>query len=156
MALVNQAWTVNVTFRDRDRNVSNLTAYRPATETFADVDGWATTFVNQAAALSDGVLIGYSIGRTVIEDAPAVPAESSDVERKGVFTFLLGDTRKTRVSIPSISNSVVVDNSNLIDANNIGVGLFITSLVTGGSDSIGTDIIRVQRAYKMHRGSSKG
>lgn len=156
MAFVPKAWSVNVTVKDNDKNISTVTAYQGGGLPFGDVETFAAAFAADVAALSDGVVMGYTINRVIVQDAPADPGEVSDVERKGVFTFVLANTRKTRVSIPSYKNSLVIDGSNLLTQADAAVSAFLIRMEASGTDSIGTDIIRRDTGFKRHVKNLRG
>lgn len=156
MALVFGAWSIDFRYRDADNNTSTFTIYANEAATFADVETFAGAMRAAVEPLTDAVLTGYSITRNVIEDAPAAAPETSDVERKGYFLARLGDTRSTSVSIPSIDNALVVNGTNVIDLSNVAVAAFVAAWEATGVDRVGVDLVRVEKAEKRHRGSTKG
>lgn len=45
----------------------------------------------------------------------AIPDESSEVELKGVFTFLCANNKRTRLSVPTLNRANILPNSDVID-----------------------------------------
>lgn len=158
VAFIESTWGVSATFKDRDGNVSSVQTYYPGGNIFADVEAAALVFANSAASLSDCVVTQYSASKVWLNDQAAVtiPPEIADVERKGFFSFQLSDTRQTSLSIPGIKNTLVIDGTNQINRADVAVAAFIAALEAGTTDSIGTDVVRVLKAEKRHRGSRKG
>lgn len=156
MAFVSEAWDITVVFRDRDRNTSVTGAFYANNLPFVDVEAAASAFVAAIGALSDAPIVQYRITRAYRDDAAPQPPETSDVERKGYFFFRLADSRGTSISVPSIKNTLVVDNTNVINTSDPLVAAFVAAVQTSGTDAIGTDIVVLEKAEKRHRGSRKG
>lgn len=149
-------WGVSVRVMDRDNNFSTTEIYFQGALAFVDVESAATGAVVALAALTDGVVVGYSIGRSYRETTPAVPAETSDVERKGHFAFNLADGRLKAMNIPSFRNDKVIDFTNQINRADTQVAAFVLAVAAAGTDATGEDIIDLKTAEKRHRGSSRG
>jgi hypothetical protein len=156
MALVFGPWSIDFRYKDADENSSTFTMYMQEAAAFADVETFAGLVRAAVEPLTDAVLTGYSITRNVFEDAPADAPETSDVERKGYFLARLSDTRSTSISIPSIENSLVVNGTNVINRAAAQVVAFVDLWQASGVDRVGTDLIRVEKAEKRHRGSTNG
>lgn len=166
MALTpDDVYTVNVTFRDRDNNTSTITFYlNSALGLAGDADAAVSGFILPAlAALTDAVILSYSISFGQTESAPAVAPETSDIERKGVFTFRAANGATMKQEIPSIKNTLVVDGSNVLDRANAAVATYIAYMLAGGPLNLanprtylGSDLVNVITTKKTHRGSSKG
>jgi hypothetical protein len=154
-------WNVDVTLRDRDRNDGSISVHVPGATAEADlIDYVEDVLIPAVNALSDAEVIGYSIGKTASDPVAATPAEASDVERKGVFTFRDAEGFTVTVSVPSIMNTLVVDNTNQIQATGAPAD-FVTAMVTGAdgvaaSTRRGIDLTALAAAKKTHRKSSKG
>lgn len=156
-------WNLGLSFQDRDKNVSQTQLLLPDGIVIADavaaIDG---TFGALVGALSDAVLVGYSFSRGGWDYAAAQAPESSDVERKGVFTVRADNGQVIRTSIPSIKNTLVVDGTNKINESDAAVAAFISYLLGGvagvlaPTSNAGGNPTQLINAYKMHRGSSKG
>lgn len=168
MALVNDTyWVASVSFKDRDDNKSGFSFYLPAALDYAAASA-AAVFIAQAAdAISNAVLYSLSLTQTQYDAVAALAAapEESDVERKGVFQFATAQRGiKTKVEVPSIINTLVVDGSNVLNLAdptvaafqaaflNTGLGANNSPITLGGVDITGA----FGTPYKMHRGSSKG
>lgn len=156
MALEASNWGVSLTFADRDKNTSTMKVYFQSGLAFAALEGAAAGLVAAAGALSDSPIVGYTISREFEETADVQPPEISDVERKGYFAFRLADKRLTSMSVPSIKNTLVLDNTNVINTADALVAAFVAAVSAGGTDSSGQDVIRLETAEKRHRGSRKG
>lgn len=166
MALV-QSPTYNVTLSlvDRDRNVSTMSVHVPTTSLIGAVETWVSgTLIPAIQAISDAVVKAWTINSSAVDDtAVALAPESSDVERKGVFSFRAVDGSTYVVSVPSVLNTLVIDETNIISKSNAAIVNFATamidtSLVTLISPAtyLGSDIIMLDKAVKHHRGSRRG
>lgn len=165
MALVASAFRyLTLTFQDRDNNKGSVEFRVDATVDIADLyAAIPATIVPAVAALSDAVLVGWTIAQRATETAPATAAEASDVERKGVFSFADADGRPVIVSVPSVLNTLVVDGTNVLNTAATAVADFI-DLMTDGAvlgalqpiSTAGEDVTRFVKAVKTHRKSSKG
>jgi hypothetical protein len=160
-------WGVTVRFQDRDRNLSSTGFYLPSALAFEDAQTAALAIATAMAALSDGIIVSVGLSASLYDAvaATALAPETADVERKGVFQFV-GANRgiRTKVEIPSIKNSLVVDGSNVLLVSDPAVtGFIATFLDTGlgagnspvsaaGSDFTASD----GTPHKIHRGSGKG
>ncbi len=156
MAFEAQAWAVNLQFRDRDNNTARTSVYYDAGLPFVDIETAAAALVAAAGALSDAPIVSYAVMRSFEDTAAPQAPEIADVERKGVFQFQLADTRSTSMSIPSLKNTLVVDGTNVINRSDPLVVALVSAIEAAGTDSIGTDIIRLTKAEKRHIKSAKG
>lgn len=168
MALVlNTVWQVSIGFQDRDKNISGMGFFLPAALSHADAYASALAIATAADALSDATLMSISLSLGAWDAvAVATPApETSDVERKGSFTFVTDNRNlKTRIEVPSIMNSLVVDGANVLDVNNAAVASFITTMINTGLGAnnspvaaAGTSLVAIHGTpKKIHRGSTKG
>lgn len=147
--------TINV--EDRDRNVGKCTFYFPPTMTVIDLVAAAAQAEAVVATLSNGNIIGGSISIPLIQSAaPSTPPEESDVERKGVLTFLTDNPASTaKIEIPSLDNAVVVDGTDVISS--VSANALLTALVSlNAMNGVGFDLVSLKSAYKRHRRSSRG
>lgn len=167
MAFTNDiAWSATATFQDRDRNNSTMSINLPAALTFAAAETAALAFFNAAAATSDAVLYNYGLskGATDYDLLVALPPETSDVERKGVFQARAANGQIVKFEVPSIKNTLVVDGTNVILVADASVTAFIAAILdTGlgaGNSAVtnaGADLIANHGTpHKIHRKSSKG
>lgn len=164
MALtLSPVYDVSITLIDLDWNTSSMSLHFPATEAIATVEGFITSNVLPALAdISNAVVKSWSITRSAIDNAAVADApEESDVERKGVFSFRAADGSVAIVNVPSFLNDFVTDRTNLITTGATEVTTFITAItdgITGALPStyLGSDIVRLDHARKMHRGSRRG
>lgn len=164
MAITTDAyWNLGLTFQDRDKNTSQMQLLLPDGIVIADVvaaiDG---TFGALVGALSDAVLIGYSFSRGGFDYAAAQAPETSDVERKGSFSFRADNGQILRVTVPSIKNTLVVDGTNKINEADAAVAAFIDYVLNGvvgvlaPTTNAGGNPTQIVKAEKTHRGSSRG
>lgn len=156
MALEANNWGLSMTFQDRDKNKSTTGIFFQSALAYLDVEAAAAAAVAAFGALSDAPIVEYSISRNYVETGAINPPETSEVQKKGYFSFSLADRRKTSFEIPSIKPSVVVDNTNVINTADALVVALVTAVTAGGTDVSGQDIIRLEKAVKVHRQSSKG
>lgn len=161
--VVSPVFDVTVSLVDRDRNVSTITTHIPTASDIADIEAAITsTLIPALTGISDALVKSWSITRSAVDDTAASDApETSDVERKGVFSFRADDGSAYVINVPSIKNTVVIDRTNLINIADTGVAAFIAAIVTGGtgaapSSYLSSDIVLLDHARKMHRGSRHG
>lgn len=158
---------IDMKFEDRDRNIGRSSGNIPITGVldFASAVTYGIALVNVAQTLSDATLTSFGLRVDVADDvvpAPQAP-ETSDVERKGVFSFELANRQSGRFEIPSVKNGLVVDGTNVISTLDPLVAAFIAIVLNGppGANNGfvtagGAQYTRFLRAYKAHRGSNKG
>lgn len=168
MALARGA-TVNVTytFRDRDNNNSRTSVQLPSALTDADAETAALAVGAALQGASDAVLVAVSMSYDYLDTvALATQApETADVERKGVFVFRADNPNiKSRIEVPSIKNTLVVDGSNVLNiADPLVIAVrdaVINSALGPGNSPVsvgGIDLTALAGTpHKTHRGSSKG
>jgi len=165
MALVERSYQLlTIQMRDRDLNTSSVEMRFSALADLTDfLAAIPTVVVAALAGISDAVVVGWTLTRQAVDAAPALAAETSDVERKGVFSLLTDNGHTVTVSVPSIKNTLVIDRTNqinLADAlviafTNIltGVTLLDTAFMVSNRDEAVETVIKGE---KTHRGSSKG
>lgn len=164
MALVasDRVMTCTYSFIDRDDNVRTTEVNLPGD---TDIDVAQSFYISTGTlieAMSDAVLVGALLTIPFdVDPAPGVAAETSDVERKGVVTFQTSARTPAKYEIPSIRNTLVVDGTNILDANAAAVIAYIGLMVNGASgvnpvSGAGLDLIRLHSARKIHRGSRRG
>jgi len=155
---------VALSLEDRDRNKSNATIGLPSTVSIVDLITNLAAIEALVAGLSNANIVDGTISIDLRQSTAWAPAaEASDVERKGVFTFATdNDGSFGKIEIPSVDNTHVMDGSNLLRLDSAPVAAFI-AFMTGDTLGLGRpvngpghDITRLLKAYKLHRGSSKG
>ena len=165
---VTQSATYNVTIGliDRDKNQSSITFHVPVADTTvtalaSDIEGGLIPAIQ---GISDALVNSYAISLTASENALiSPPLESSDVERKGVFTFRADNGATYICQVPSIKNSLVIDETNIINRADPLVSAFVSAITDPAilqlgkpSTYLGADLVNCEKARKMHRGSSRG
>jgi hypothetical protein len=164
MALALQpTYNVTLTLIDLDWNTSSMTVHVPAASVIGTVETFVTgTLIPAIQGISNAVVKAWSVTRTAVDNAAVTDApEESDVERKGVFSFRAADGSAYVVNVPSLINDVVIDRTNLIDIGDALVISFLDAITAGIAGSLpstylGSDIVRIDHARKMHRGSRRG
>ena len=165
MALVQQpTYNVTLSLVDRDRNTSTMSVHIPTTSLIGAVETWVTgTLIPAVTGISNGVIKAWSISTQAVDDtAVALATEAADVERKGVFSFRAADGSASVVAVPSILNTVVIDETNVIDKTDALVIAFRDALLnTSGllitaSTYLASDLVTLEKAVKNHRGSRRG
>lgn len=156
--------SVNVTLMDRDRNVSTM-GFNIANGGLLAVIETAVsgTLITAIQAITDAVVIAWSITTGARDYAPTLPGETSDVERKGVFSFRADNGASYVVAVPSIKNTMVIDETNQINKADSAVAAFIQTVLDGTILGIAhpvtylnSDIVALEKAVKKHRGSGVG
>jgi len=156
-------FTFTVSFIDRDGNTGSTSMKIADTVAAADiVDAFDTTIAAGIGAMSDAVVTGYTLTQSSQDPAYATPAEASDVERKGTFSFRDSGNNPVVVSIPSVKNTLVVDGTQVINTADTAVSTFVNLFITGVLGAVrpishaGLDVVRLKSAKKVHHKSSKG
>ena len=158
-------WEFTLVLTDRDNNKAPVSFFAPAAVILGDLETFITgTLIPNVEALSDAVVTSYHIGRSAFDYAPAQAPETSDVERKGVFSFRVDGGGILTNQIPSIKNTLVVDGSNLLNPADAAVTTFIAMMTdTGLLDVYGMgnfrgDALLAQSSppHKIHKKSNKG
>lgn len=109
------------------------------------------------AALSDAVIVGYSLTYGKRETTPGTPVAGSRVEEKGQFVWRTSNARSTRFSIPAIKDSLL-DAAGTIDQTDLLVTALVDAVI--GGDVIfgaadGSDITSLLEAYQRFNASTK-
>lgn len=167
MALtLNPVYYITVSFKDRDGNISGVSVYYPSSNTLSNVTAEvAGTLIPALQGISDAVVVGFSTSLASLETDPLLTTapETSDVERKAVFQFKADNGGKMKIEIPSVKNSLVVDNTNVLNSADPLVAAVITAFTSAGLDGLaphsylGSPIVETVGApHKIHRKSSKG
>lgn len=156
--------TLTLSLLDRDRNVGTMSMSINNGGLLAVIETAITgTIIPAVQAITDAVVIAYTLSVGAHDHSAAAAVEASDVERKGVFSFRAADGASYVTQVPSIKNTLVIDRSNLIDLADAAVITFV-NMITDGSilgvaapkTYLGSDIIGLVKAVKKHRGSSVG
>lgn len=155
---------ISLTLIDRDNNKSTMSLQTEALLDITDLDAAVVAdLIPAIQALSDAVVIAYTVSRTSRDLSYTQPGEVSDVERKGVFTFRDAGGFSSIVAVPSIKNTLIVDGTNVIDRTNAAVvdfaGIMLGGSLLGASQPTsvhGNDLVAITKAVKTHRKSSKG
>jgi hypothetical protein len=155
-----------VTFKDRDNNRSRTSFNLPHGETETVTWDKAQAIAAAMALLLDSVLVHLAIVYEWVDPvASALQApEGSDVERKGRFSFQAINGQHSRLELPSIKNTLVVDGSNTINVGDPLVAAFVALMAspTAGAElfpvtNTGSQFAAlVPPAVKIHRASSQG
>lgn len=156
--------TVNVAVQDRDNNVGGFSVGYGSTNTLANIIAEVEEDLLPAAiGAIDGRVIGYTISYGALSDDFTQAPETSDIERKGVFQFQAANGQITKIELPSIKNTLVVDGSNVLNVADPLVAAVETAFLTPGVDGLapvtntGSNLVtRKGFPHKMHRRSRKG
>lgn len=159
-------YDTTLVFQDRDKNTASVSARFDSALTASGLETELLALGAAIAAVVDSVLVAISytrtlqeIDQTVLNSAP----ETSDVERKGVFVFNTSYGTNSKMELPSIKNTLVVDGSNIINMADAAVIAFLAAVAPGTPGAAspldpagGTLTFSGTAAHKMHRKSSKG
>lgn len=165
MALVQEpTYNVTLSLVDRDRNVSSMSVHIPITSLIGAVEAWVTaTLIPAVQGISNAVVKAWTINASAVDDtAVSLAVEAADVERKGVFSFRATDGSSYVVSVPSILNTVVIDETQIINKADAAVVAFVNAILNTSaglivpSTYLNSNIIMLDKAVKVHRGSSRG
>lgn len=157
--------TINLTLQDRNNNKGTLTMYTPAVVVSEDVTTFITdTLIPNVEALSNATVIGWSIVQSARDDVTDNTDLASDVERKLSISFATSDQSTMNLEVPSVRQSLVIKDTNVIDTGNAAVLAFINMILdTGLFDAYGmgnfrgASLVAVKSPPKQtHRHSNKG
>jgi hypothetical protein len=156
--------SLTLSLMDRDKNVSTLGFYIVNGGLLAVIEtAIADVLIPAVQAVTDAVVIAWSLTTGARDYAPTLPPEGSDVERKGVFSFRAANGASYVVSVPSFKNTLVIDETNVINKLDGVVSDFIGVVLDGTVLGIahpvtylGSDIVSLTKAVKKHRGSGVG
>src|SRR5437868_8054818 len=96
---------VTVSLIDRDRNTSTIGFHVLAGIALGALETAITgTIIPAIEGISDAIVSAYTITAIAEDLAPALAPETSDVERKGVFSFRADDSASYVVAVPSVKN----------------------------------------------------
>lgn len=158
MAIVAQPTaSLDFAFRDASGSVGHMLVHVPD-DTIASVALTAAEALGVlVAAMTDAVLINYSLNYSRVENAPGTPVAGSRVEEKGKFIWTTEDGRTTQFSIPAIKDTQLnqsgsVNRSALATAALIAAVEDVDAIFAGAS---GSDITALKRAYQAFRSSTK-
>lgn len=159
-------YTITITGLDRDKNRGGIQLYVSTTNTILEViTAIETNIIPRVQAISDMLITGWTISSTAeLDDLSTLAPESSDVERKGVFSFGASDGTSMVLQVPSFLNTLVIDGTNTINTTATAVSNFTDMIVSDALLALvrprnyrGVDINSLVKApYKRHRASSKG
>jgi len=155
---------VTISLVDRDLNRSTIGFHVNAGVALGFIqDAITDTMIPAIEGISDAVVTGYTISSIADDPAPALAAETSDVERKGVFSFGAANGSSYVIGVPSIKNTVVIDETNKIDKANAAVIAFVQMVLDPSIldlahpvTYLGSDITSLGKAEKHHRSSRRG
>lgn len=165
MALTTEpTMSLTLTLMDRDRNNSTLGFYIANGGLLAVIETAITaTIIPAVQAITDAVVIAWTLTTGARDHAPTLPGETSDVERKGVFSFRADNGASYVVAVPSFKNTMVIDETNVINRVDASVAAFIAMVLDGSILGIAhpvtylnSDIVSLSKAVKKHRGSGVG
>jgi hypothetical protein len=165
MALVTEpTMSVTISIMDRDRNISTLGFYIVNGGLLAVIEASVTgTMIPAIQAITDSVVVAWTITTGAKDHNPTLPGELSDVERKGVFSFRADNGASYVVAVPSFKNTMVIDETQIINKADAAVAAFIDMMLDGSVLGIahpvtylGSDLVNLTKAVKKHRGSSDG
>lgn len=159
-------YTLTISGQDRDKNKSSIQFYVSTANTVLEViTAIENTIIPAVQAVSDMLVTGWTISSAAeLDDLSGLAPESSDVERKGVFSLGCADGTSMVLQVPSFLNSLVIDGTNTINTTAPAVIDFIDMIISDAVLALvrprnyrGIDVNSLVKApYKRHRASSKG
>lgn len=133
---------ISVTIEDSTGRQSTFQVHTQSSGGVDEFRGLARAVAKEVDDIIDGFIVNvaatipFSFANDFI-NAPRTSVNAEcDVEKIGVFLFEDQFGRSTRVSIPTIRDSVVNDSTNLIDTSNANVGNFIAAMTSNFVDNL--------------------
>lgn len=157
---------ISVTVEDSTGRKSSFQIHTESSNSVDEFKGLARAVTKEVDDIIDGVIVGVSatIPFSFANDwvnAPRTTVNAEcDVEKIGVFLFEDQYGRVTKMSLPTIRDSVVNDTTNLIDTSNTQVGNVITAMTSNWVDDLlnivpqnvhGEDLVAIKGAYQTFR-----
>lgn len=152
---------VSLTIQDYTNEKSDATVYWPDG---LSLDGLAAEVANLEAiiaALTDGFIVGGTITQKLIQNTPfgAGPPNTSDVNRKGIFTFRNANGTSNKYEIPSLDRALLARGSNNLDPANAAVAAYVSMMISGGLGGLvgqpvsgaGLDLVQLLSARERDR-----
>lgn len=161
MAWVDKPYEISYTIEDDDGAKSVHTIYCSRLNIIGNVETFAASYRTKLQALISSTITRMSISLPAYDNAPTFTA-GSDVETKGVFSFLNSAGTYTTITVPGVKETILASNKKDINTDNAAVADWITGLTGDGwgasvdpLESRGADLVRVAKAYKQQRLSHK-
>lgn len=132
------------TIEDNKGKRSNMTVKVPSTLTLVDYVEFAEEMGDLVDAITVGQIVNVGIAFTVDFSGfgwTAAPGSTADVEEKGLFSYLTAGGWRTALELPCLSESKVVDGSDVIDAADADVIAFQAAMVSGITLPIATTLV---------------
>ena len=179
MALTSKGFYANVQVADAAGNVTTR-QYEVVGADIATAKTNAATLVSALDAVTDGLIIGYSVGEQFYEDTDTYGAAGSEVENLAVLSVELeSEKKKATLTIPAPIDAIFVDttgpNRNVVDLTNANLITFMnnftdeTGYTAPGPDAIAlisdgekiapdntNDVPKMLKGRRGHRASRKG
>lgn len=167
MALGSSGFFGTVTLVDNGGNTSTLT-YDLTAVTIGAAQTDMGDIVTRLAAVTDGVVKGYSVGERYAESALSLPAGGVQVENTAVISSLISGTvdKYATIRIPAPKATIFVGSSgsaaNVVDAADSDLGAYLATFTSGGEATVsdGEVLDTISAAHtkgkRVHRASRKG
>jgi len=142
---------------DETSDVGKFVLHVASSALVADVKTASGGLVPLLQAITDCVVLGYSITYPVKDNAPATPAADSRVENKGLFNFNTANSRTSLIQVPGIKPDLVFP-TGVIDVANTDVDAFLAAIISGTSifrAADGSDLASLRAAYQRFRSTTR-
>lgn len=149
MALVESAYTIQITMQDSDGNRSPFTTYIGGNELFTVAEARANTLQGLLGTISGCEVVESSITKRFTETGTLVFQTGAEVEDKGKFSFTLNDTRVHSVTVPGLKEQYVYPDTNQINRADADIAALIALLIAGGTDAVGHTIVKIKDAVEI-------
>lgn len=164
MAIVaSPVWNVSISVKDRENKKADVSFSMDAAIAAADLEGIITgDIIPVVDALTNGVVVGWSMSRSAQENTNPQAPEASDVQRKGVFLFKAENGAPYKLELPSLDNAFVVDGSDVLNPAATEVAALVAFVLGVGAVTgqeprtyLNALITQANGAKKRHRRSSE-
>lgn len=156
------------TVRDNKGKTSTTEVKIPTGITLSNMIEFAQDLAGLFDAITNGQIVNVGIGISVDISGlglTAAPGSTADVEEKGQFQFQTDGGYYTTVNVPAISDTDVVDGSDVLDQGDADIAAFIAAMTAGltltdtsvvqPTDSREDDITTLVFARERFRASGK-
>ena len=165
MALVQQAFYLNIEMRDSGNNLTSKT-FQMVAATAADALTDAAAIIILWNAITDAEILSYSVAAKFVEDAPIIPAAGVHIENLAEVVLQVEGyaNKKATLTIPAPSAGIFAgvtgENSNVVDTADTDLVNFVASFGSLGTNTLlisdGEHASGIVRGRRVHRKSRRG
>jgi hypothetical protein len=168
MALASVGFFATITLADSGGNKSTL-RYELVAADIETAETDTATIITRLNAVTDGVIVGYTVGEAFEENATFLAAEGVQVENVAMLSARISNAKEKyaqlRIPAPTIGifQQTTGSKSNVVDNTDADLLTYLSTFVTGGLATVSDGEILLNPSAagnlsgkRIHRGSRKG